>query len=155
MELTQRRALTLIRFHRTNQYRSEPELLSDVHYKLIRSVAKFDPARGSAFTFVSHLIFNSLRTNATKARKSAGRFVELDEAVTDRLTTAPCKGREALEDVADRIRRGFKTTLNDPSELSAERWMVDSRGQSLLTRLRRSLAAGSWSAWTRGRATID
>src|SRR6516162_2701069 len=58
VEMTQRRADTLIRFYRTTRYRSHDELISDVNFKLIRAVSKFDPHKGSAFTFVSQVIAN-------------------------------------------------------------------------------------------------
>ena len=44
VELSQRRALTLIRFHGSARYCSESELLSDINFKLIKAVAKFDPS---------------------------------------------------------------------------------------------------------------
>jgi hypothetical protein len=66
--LTQDRALTLIRFYRTTRYRSRDELLSGVNFKLMRAVAKFDPEKGSAFTFVSQVIANALCTSASQGR---------------------------------------------------------------------------------------
>jgi hypothetical protein len=55
IRLTQDRALTLIWFHKTTRYCTKDELLSDVNFKLLRAVNKFDPAKGTAFTFVSQL----------------------------------------------------------------------------------------------------
>src|SRR6516162_9706604 len=69
VELAQPRALTLIRFNGTTSYRSESELLSDVNYKLLRSVAKFDPSKGSAFTYISKIIDSSLRTSVTSPQE--------------------------------------------------------------------------------------
>jgi hypothetical protein len=127
VELTQQRALTLIRFRKTSRYRPEDELLSDVNYKLVRSVGKFDPARGTPFTFISALIENTLRTVVTKTRIAASRLVELDEAATEKLTTQP-EGRiqEATEDLAVRLKRKMRTCLADPAELQAMRWYTDS-----------------------------
>jgi hypothetical protein len=51
--------------------------LSDVNFKLIRAVDKFDPAKGSAFTFVSQVISNVLRTSVTTARKDLQRYRKL------------------------------------------------------------------------------
>ena len=45
VQLVEPRALTLIRFHKTSHYRPANELLSDVNFKLIRAIDKFDPAR--------------------------------------------------------------------------------------------------------------
>jgi DNA-directed RNA polymerase specialized sigma24 family protein len=126
IEQVQERARTLIRFHKTSRYKPEDELLSDVNYRLVRGVDKFDPTRGSAFTFVSALIWNTLRSNVTAARKFISRHVELDETITEKLTTEPVVPGEVIEDVAVRLRRGMKTTLSDPAELEAMRWYVDS-----------------------------
>jgi hypothetical protein len=41
IDLSQQRALTLIRYYNTTCYSTESELLSDVNYKLLRTVAKF------------------------------------------------------------------------------------------------------------------
>lgn len=50
VDLTQDRARALIKFRKTNRYAAEDELLSDVNFKLIRAVDKFDREKGSAFT---------------------------------------------------------------------------------------------------------
>src|SRR6516164_8566196 len=60
VDLTQRRADTLIRFYRTGRYKPHDELLSDVNFKMMRAIDKFDPSKGSAFTFVSQVISNVL-----------------------------------------------------------------------------------------------
>jgi len=75
--LTQARALTLIRFYRTTRYWSKDELLSDVNFKPIKAVDKCDPAKGTAFTFLSCLIQNALHTAVSNARRSSSRHVEL------------------------------------------------------------------------------
>jgi hypothetical protein len=120
---------TPTRFNGTCQYRSEDELLSDVNFKLIRSVAKFDPSKGSAFTFVSKIIDSSLRTSVTATRKSWQRYIELDETLANQLyTNGETKSQDAVDDLADRIKRGVKTTLSDPAELQTMRWYVAARG---------------------------
>ena len=81
----QERAKILIRFNRTARYLSEDELLSDVNWKLLRVVDKFDPSKGSAFTFLSQAISTSLCTSVSNARKSANRYSELDENITNTL----------------------------------------------------------------------
>jgi hypothetical protein len=126
VRLAQPRAEALIRFHKTSKYKPENELLSDVNYRLVKSVAKFDPTRGSAFTFISALIWNTLRSNVTAARKFISRHVELDQDAIEKLATEPVTAGEVLEDVAVKLKRGMKTTLTDPAELEAMRWFVDS-----------------------------
>jgi hypothetical protein len=125
--LSRPRVETLIRFNGTADFRSEDELISDVNYKLVRSVGRFNSAKGSAFTFVSCLIQNALHTAVTSARKNASRYVELDEATVSTLrTNGDGQTRDAVDDLADRIKRGVRTTLSDPAELQTTRWYVTS-----------------------------
>jgi hypothetical protein len=127
VRLAQNRTLTLIRFHKTNRYLPEAELLLDVNLKLVKAIARFDPSRGSGFTFLSHVIFTSLRTAVSNVRKHSERHVELDDSVTSKLVTnGDSHAQDAIDDVADRIRRGVKSSLSDPSELEAQRWYVES-----------------------------
>jgi DNA-directed RNA polymerase specialized sigma24 family protein len=127
VELTQRRALTLIRFHQTTRYAPEDELLSDINVKLLRSISRFDPGRGSAFTYVSRVAQSVLWTAVTNARKNVARHVELDESLAGKLV-APTnsQSQESVDDLADRIRRGVRTTLTNPAEIGMQRWFVDS-----------------------------
>jgi hypothetical protein len=125
--LIQRRALALIRFNGTTRYCSEAELLSDVNFKVLKSVRGFDSSKGSGFTFVSCLVQNVLRTSVTKARLSAGRHVELDETATSKLVTnGETDSRDTLEDLSHRIKAGIRTTITDLRELGVQRWYVDS-----------------------------
>jgi hypothetical protein len=123
--LTQDRALTLIRFHKTTRYSSEAELLSDVHLKLLRAVDKFDPTKGTAFTFLSRVVTNALCTAVTNARRTSSRFTELDQDVLHALP-AEVEDRTGIDDLDHRIRTEAKTTLTDPGELSTQRWFVAS-----------------------------
>jgi hypothetical protein len=117
----------LIRFHKTAHYVPEAELLRDVNVKLLRAVDRFDPAKGSAFTFVSCLIQNTLHSSVTKARMVASRYVELDEAVIDKLATnGETESKDAIDDLAYRVRAGARTTLTNPTEQDVQRWFVTS-----------------------------
>jgi hypothetical protein len=125
--LTQERAVTLIRFQKTTKYRPEDELLSDINYKLLRSVSRFDPSRGSAFTFISALIQNTLCTSVTRTRLDASRRVELDDITANKLVAnSGNHAADITEDVEYRIRHGARTTLDDPAEIQTQRWFVDS-----------------------------
>jgi DNA-directed RNA polymerase specialized sigma24 family protein len=130
IRLTRDRALTLIRFHKTTRYGSEAELLSDVHFKLLRAVDKFDYSKGSAFTFVSRVVTNALCTSVSNARRRSGRYVELDEALASDLPangeSAAISGRDAIEDLMHRIRSRARSTISDPGELDTQRWYVNS-----------------------------
>jgi hypothetical protein len=123
--LTQARALTLIRFRKTARYSTEGELLSDVNFKLMRAVDKFDPAKGTAFTFVSQVVTNVLCTSVTNARKASAKYTGLDD---DLVNTLPAKSedRTVADDITHRIKARARTTLTDPLELSAQRWYIES-----------------------------
>src|SRR6516165_10679805 len=85
MSLSEQRTLTLARFFKTARYcggGGEDEILSDVRFKLLRAVPRFDVNRGSAFTFLSAVITNVLRTSTAKARKDADRLVPFDDAIS-------------------------------------------------------------------------
>jgi DNA-directed RNA polymerase specialized sigma24 family protein len=125
--LTQDRALTLIRFYRTTKYRSRDELLSDVNFKLIRAVDKFDPEKGSAFTFVSQVIANALFTAVSNTRRNSARHRTLSKVDLDRLVTnGETESEYAIDDLAHRVRRGVKTTLENSKERDVQRWLVAS-----------------------------
>jgi hypothetical protein len=101
--LTEKRALTLIRFHKTARYVPEDELLSDVNCKLLKSVGKFDRAKGSAFTFLSQVIMNTLRTSVTNARAVFSQYVEFDDAIANKLrTNGETESQDAIDDLAHR-----------------------------------------------------
>jgi hypothetical protein len=123
--LTENRALTLIRFYRTARYRPASELLSDVNFKLIKAVDKFDPQKGSAFTFVSQVIANVLFTSVTNARKDSQRYRKLTKRVLSQLTETP-DDYAAVDDINHKIKIGARTTLCDDAKLSVQRWYIES-----------------------------
>jgi hypothetical protein len=123
--LAQARVLTLIRFRKTARYCAEGELLSDVNFKLIRAIDKFDPAKGSAFTFVSQVVMNVLCTSVTNARRASAKYTGLDDDLIDTLP-AKSEDRTVADDIAHRIKAGARTTLTDPVELSTQRWYIES-----------------------------
>jgi hypothetical protein len=111
IELTQTRAQTLIRFYRTTRYKPKDELLSDVNFKLMRAVGKFDPEKGSAFTFVSQVVMNVLCTSVSNARRDSTRYRRLSKVFLDRLiTNGEIQSGHIVTDLTHRIRRGVKTT---------------------------------------------
>ena len=126
ISLTQRRVETLIRLNGTAHFCAEAELLSDINFKLMKAIPRFNPGKGSAFTFVSH-VTNVFRTSVSRTRTAATRYVELDETVANNLTTnGETHSRDVLDDLAHRIRSGVKTTVSDPVERDVQRWYVDS-----------------------------
>ena len=125
IRLVEPRTQTLIRFYKTHLYRSEDELLSDVNFKLLRAVRKFDPSKGSAFSFVSAVITSTLQTAVTNTRRHWLRYSELD---TELENTVPAKAddRSVCDDLVFKVKSRVRTTLTDETELSACRWLVDS-----------------------------
>jgi hypothetical protein len=123
------RAQTLIRYYGTFKYRPEDELISDINWKLCRSIARFDPARGTGFSFVSNIIFTTLRSNVTSIRKRAARHVELDKALIDAI---PANGasepscKDGVDDLVYRVRSEVRSTVAGLEERAAQRWFVDS-----------------------------
>jgi hypothetical protein len=127
VNLTQERALTLIKFRKATRYRPQDELLSDVNCKLLRAVGRFNPEKGTAFTYLSLVITNALHTSVTSARKSYRRSVKFDKRIANKLcTNGETESQHAIDDLSHRIRAGVKTTVTDPSELGMQRWYVDS-----------------------------
>ena len=137
--LTTPRAQTLIRFHKTSHYRNESELLSDCHFKLLRSIGRFDPAKGSAFSYVSRIIDSSLKTAVTNQRKNWARYSELDNEITNTIP-ARSDNWEKADDLVFKIKSRVKTTLTNETEVSAQRWFVDSFCQDGFTARRHSCA---------------
>jgi hypothetical protein len=125
IRLVEPRSLTMIRFNKTNHYRSESELLSDINFKLIRTIGKFDARRGSGFTFVSQLILTTLCTSVTNTRRNWLRYSELNDDVANTLH-AKAVDRTAADDLVHRIRAEAKTTLTEPLEIEAQKWFIES-----------------------------
>jgi hypothetical protein len=125
VRLVQPRAETLIRFYKTSHYRPEDELLSDINHKLLRSVTQFDPAKGSAFTYVSKIIDSSLRTSVSTQRRNWQRHCELSDELANSLHAA-VDDRSTADELAHKIRAGAKTMLTDRREIEAQRWLIDS-----------------------------
>ena len=123
--LTQPRTETLIRFYRTGQYCSEAELVSDVNFKLMRSIRRFDPAKGAAFSFVSAVITSTLRTAVTSQRRSWSRYTELDGELANTLP-ARSDNWEKADDLVFKVKSRARTTLTDELEISAQRWLIES-----------------------------
>jgi hypothetical protein len=125
VQLVEPRALTLIRFHKTGHYRPEDELLSDVNFKLMRSIGRFDARRASGFSYVSRIIESSLKTAVSNQRRNWLRHCELDGELANSLH-AKTADYSAFDDFAHRIKSGVKTTLTEPLEIETQRWYIDS-----------------------------
>jgi hypothetical protein len=125
--LSEQRILALIRHYNTARYCNcdERELISSVHCKLLRAVERFDPNRASAFTFLSCLIQNELKTAVTRQRKHEARYCEFsDELASQLITNGEAESRAVLDDLADRVRCEARTMLSDQIEIDAQRWLV-------------------------------
>lgn len=148
VNLTQRRALTLIRFYKTTRYQREDELLSDVNFKLLKAVGSFNRERGHAFSFVSQVVTNALRTSVTNARKRTKQYVKLDKAAANKLhTNGESQSRDAIDDLAHRIKAGAKTTIANPTEQDVQRWFVTSFCQDGFSQYRHECADAAMAVY--------
>ena len=102
IRLVEPRATTLIRFHKTHRYRPEDELLSDVNFKLMRSIGRFDARRASAFSFVSAVITSTLQTSVTATRRNWARHSEFSDELANSLQ-AKVVDRSGTDDIVHRI----------------------------------------------------
>jgi hypothetical protein len=125
VELVQPRITALVRFHRTDQYRSEDELRSDANFKLMRSIGRFDARRASGFSFVSRIIETSLRTAVSNQRRHWQRYGELSSEIENTLP-ARSDNWERADDLIHKIRARTRTTLTNETELNACRWYIES-----------------------------
>jgi hypothetical protein len=119
------RAQTLIRFHKTSIYRGESELLSDCHFKLMRSIGRFDARRATGFSYVSRIVESSLKTAVTAQRRSWSRYAELDGELANTLP-AKADNWEKADDLVFKVKSRARTTLTDETEISAQRWLIES-----------------------------
>jgi DNA-directed RNA polymerase specialized sigma24 family protein len=125
--LSQERVRTLIRFNGSNRYLPEDELLSNVNWKLIRAISRFNQERGTPFSFISTIAMNEIRSAVTNARRRSSRFVALDETVSARLiTNGESESRTIVDDLENRLKSSFKTTLSDDRERDVQKWLVTS-----------------------------
>jgi DNA-directed RNA polymerase specialized sigma24 family protein len=125
IRLVEPRAQTLIRFYKTHHYQSESELLSDINFKLLKSITKFDPKRASPFSYVSAVITSTLKTAVSNQRRSWSRYCELDGELANTLP-ARADDWERADDLIFKIKSQVRTTLTDETELSAQRWFIES-----------------------------
>jgi hypothetical protein len=120
--------LSLIRSQNTDYYETENELISRCNYKLFTSLCHWNRERGTAFNFVSWHTRNVLSTAVNEARKRADRYCQIDPTLLDGLVNRRPNGSAAAE-FAEHVKYTvslIKTTVSDPGELQAMRWMVTS-----------------------------
>lgn len=125
VRLVEPRARTLIRFFKTHHYRPEDELLSDINFKLMRSVLRFDAQRATGFAYVSRIIESTLKTSVTNQRRNWARYSELSVELANTLP-AKADNLEGTDDLVFKIKSWVKTSLIDPIEVAAQRWFVES-----------------------------
>jgi hypothetical protein len=76
--------------------------------KLTRAIQKFNPAKGTGFTYVSKIIDSALRTRVTATRKDWLRYCELDADLANSLH-AKADDRSTIDDVVQRVRALART----------------------------------------------
>jgi DNA-directed RNA polymerase specialized sigma subunit len=86
-----------------------------VNFKLLKAVGKFDPTKGTAFTFVSQVIANALCTSVSNARRDTARYKKLTRPILAQLTDKT-EDRAGVDDITHRMRASVRTTLTDAVE---------------------------------------
>lgn len=113
------------RYRCTDKYEELEELIAKIQIKLMKSVRHFDPERGKAYSFVSHVI-KTMSCSLVQDRKNyCARVAQIeDDTIWDKIP-APEIDSHRLEDLAFKVRR-VRTTCSDIYELRAQRWIVES-----------------------------
>jgi hypothetical protein len=120
-------ALSLIRDKATMRHVEVDELMSAVNNKLLRSLPSYDPARGTAFAFVSRLTCNMLCTQVTHRKKLAARYPALERTFELSIVDhdQDFDSTVALDDLVHRIKT-VRSAAIDQAERDAQKWYVDS-----------------------------
>lgn len=123
------------RKRKTDEYYELEELISVIQIKLMRVLKDFDRARGSAYTFVSRVIWSHSCTLVTERQLYLSRYVQIEDPLFWELIPAPEKGDpELLEEIETRI-RGVE--LSDLQEREAARWLAEQMAETEFTCRRR------------------
>ena len=124
----QQRTLTLSRFYGADRYLSEGELTSNVTWKLLRGLHRFDAWRGRAFSFISTVAMNEVRTGVTRTRVLRERYIELDETIAGQTPhpNGDAEAGETIEHLVHSVRANVRSTISDPDERAVLRWFTES-----------------------------
>jgi DNA-directed RNA polymerase specialized sigma24 family protein len=125
----------LILSQKTNKLLLFEDLVSRVQVKLFKHLKGFDPAKGSAFSYLSKITKSVLCSAAVEVMRKP-EFAELGDNVPEGSAPAP---DHAVEDLAWRI-RGIKTVCPQ-EETEVQRWIIQSIVDSAPTPLMRYEAA--------------
>jgi hypothetical protein len=120
-------ALSLIRSKCTFAYECEDDLISAIDGKLCRSVGRYDPARGRAFSFITRLSINMLATNVTHQKKHASRYQAINDVIIETTPddAAPHQTAVALADLEHKI-FGIRSAVSAANERECQKWYVQS-----------------------------
>jgi DNA-directed RNA polymerase specialized sigma24 family protein len=133
---------SICEYRATTKHEELAELVQLCQIKLWRSARLFDPSRGSAFSFVARVVSSVSASIVADAWRRGERFVSLEEVrrqtmgenaytLEDR-DLAPFQATPADQHALEHIEflvRSVRTTLTDPEELSAGRWIILSLAQ--------------------------
>jgi hypothetical protein len=135
---------SILEFRNTTRHESIDELLSRIRIKLWRSIKLFNPAKGTAFSFVARVISSTAASIVSESWARNGRFCQFDETVDSVAVCDPVRSTEAISDIQFRVRQ-VKTPCTDLCELAAQKWLVESFLDAEFA-LRRHEAANSMMA---------
>jgi hypothetical protein len=137
-------ARSILEYRCTTKHESIDELLSRIRIKLWRSLKLYNPAKGTAFSFVARVISSTAASIVSEAWARNERFCQFDESVDSAVLCDPLKTLEAVSDIQARVRM-VRTPCIDCYELSAQRWLVESLVNADFA-LRRFQASNAMSA---------
>jgi Sigma-70 region 2 len=116
---------SIIQYRDTVRHESADELLSRVRIKLWRSVRLYDPAKGTAFSFVAKIIQTTLASAVGEAWSRSERFCPFSQSTDFAIQGDPVASTEAIADIQARVRM-VRTPCRDQSEIDAQKWLVAS-----------------------------
>jgi hypothetical protein len=118
-------AKSILEYRCTTKHELLDELLSRIRIKLWRSLRLYDPAKGSAFSFVAKVISSTSASAVCEAWHRADRLCQFDETTESVAVSDALKSAEAVDDLIAKVRQ-VKTPCTDSYELAAQRWLVNS-----------------------------
>jgi hypothetical protein len=119
---------SLIKCRQADRHVPADELANLVYIKLWKSARLYDPARGSPFSFVARVTHSVLCSAIGSVWQHADRFTELNAEAAESVFVHD--GIEVATEMIERVRRETKTTAQEASEISAQRWFFESQAKA-------------------------
>jgi Sigma-70 region 2 len=118
---------SLIRQHPGNmELATFDELVTEIYFKIFKSVKHFNPERGTAYSFLSRMIINYLASYSLSIRNRTYKQRALHDDLQANSTSECRDSRDAIEDIMSQLYLSMTTPLTLRNELSCSRWYLDS-----------------------------